>query len=318
MPASEIVTVDRGMKTLIDASAERGDEFTDYLKSQKSVAVHVQCRKNYTRRSTIAAVKRQHEEDQASTSKPRTRARVSESAFCFKNHCFFCGDEANEEYEKKRAQKFRRRICKVTTLSFKESVLKIAQSRSDDNSKTIIARIGFEHDLVAAEASYHHDCYVSFLKPPTGSKAGRPRDEALNLAMEEIFAYIENSDDCQFTLEELKNVCKNSNLDNRTVKLRLKLKYGNKVIITEKPGQLTFICFIDNHHDLLNQAWGEKNKSNGKEERFKILEAAAAIIRKDIQSVVIDNSHYPPPGRMFEDINNLIPESLTHFLEQII
>ncbi|CAH2084651.1 unnamed protein product [Euphydryas editha] len=84
LPASEIVIVNRGMKTLIDASAERGDEFTDYLKSQKSVAVHVRCRKNYTRRSTIAAVKRQHEEDQVSTSKispPRTRARVSESDF---------------------------------------------------------------------------------------------------------------------------------------------------------------------------------------------------------------------------------------------
>ncbi|CAH2093848.1 unnamed protein product [Euphydryas editha] len=58
---------------------------------------------------------------------------------------------------------------------------------------------------------------------PTGGKTGRPRDEALILAVEEIFAYIENSDDCQFTLGELKNVCKNSNIDNRTVKLRLKL-----------------------------------------------------------------------------------------------
>ncbi|CAH2083873.1 unnamed protein product [Euphydryas editha] len=288
LTASENVIVDRGMKTLIAASAERGDEFTDYLKSQKSVAVHVQCRKNYTRRTTIAAVKRQHEEDQASTSKtteyiesktkniiiprgskkspPRTTAHVSESDFCFKNHCLFCGNEANKEYEKKRAQKYRRKICMVSTLSFKESVLKIAQSRSDDNSKTITARIGFEHDLVAAEARYHRNCYIYFLKPPTGGKNGRPRDEAVILAMEEIFAYIENSDDCQFTLGELKRVCKNSNIDNRTVKLHLKLKYGDKVIITEKPGHLTFISFTDNHYTLLNQAWSEKkNKSKRRE-----------------------------------------------------
>ena len=87
LPASEIVTVDRGMKTLVDASAERGDEFTEYLKSQKSVAVHVQCRKNYTRGSSIASFKSQHEEDLASTSKVsplRTRTRVSESAFSLK------------------------------------------------------------------------------------------------------------------------------------------------------------------------------------------------------------------------------------------
>ncbi|CAH2105029.1 unnamed protein product [Euphydryas editha] len=129
------------MKTIIDSSAEKGDEFTDSIKIQKSVAVHVQCRKNYTRRSTIAAVKRQHEEDQTGTTKispPRTRAR----------------------------------------------------SRSDDNSKTFTARIGFENDLVTAEASYHHDCYVSFLNQLTGVETGRPRDEPLILAMEEIFAYI--------------------------------------------------------------------------------------------------------------------------------
>lgn len=59
---------------------------------------------------------------------------------------------------------------------------------------------------------------------------------------------------------------------------------------------------------MLNQAWSEK-KSNNKEERFNILEAVAAIIREDIQSVVTDNSHYPPPGRMFEDINRHIPKS---------
>ncbi|CAH2087858.1 unnamed protein product [Euphydryas editha] len=79
------------MKTLIEESAEKGDEFTDYLKSQKSVAVHVQCQKKYTRRSTIAAVKRQHEEDPASTSKispPHTRTRVCESDFCFKKLLF--------------------------------------------------------------------------------------------------------------------------------------------------------------------------------------------------------------------------------------
>ena len=31
---AETVTVSRGMKTLIDASIERGDEFVDYLRSE--------------------------------------------------------------------------------------------------------------------------------------------------------------------------------------------------------------------------------------------------------------------------------------------
>lgn len=45
----ETVVVGRGMPTLIDASVSRGDEFIDYLKSQKSVTIHVDCRKSYTR-----------------------------------------------------------------------------------------------------------------------------------------------------------------------------------------------------------------------------------------------------------------------------
>lgn len=106
---------------------------------------------------------KQHKEEQASTSKvspPRTRARVSEPTFFLKICDFFRGDELNEEYEKKRANKLRRRIIKVT-LSLKESVLKVARSRSDNTAKHI-ARIRFEHDLVAAEVKYHSDCCFLF------------------------------------------------------------------------------------------------------------------------------------------------------------
>jgi len=260
----EIVTVERGMKTLINASTERADEFSEYLKNQKSVTIHVECRKNYTRKCSIAAaIKRQHEEQEASTSTkspPRTRARVSESTFCFKKQCLFCGHELNEERERKRSSDFRRKIQQVSTATFKDMVLETAQARSDAMAKTVLARVEYEYDLVAAEAKYHYDCFSSFLKPKTGVKVGRPQDESTNLAMEEIFTYIENSDDCQFTLNELKNVCKTTTVDNRTIKVRLKLRYGDKIIITEKSGTSTFVCLIDNHHDILNQAWYEKKK----------------------------------------------------------
>ena len=194
--------------------------------------------------------------------------------------------------------------------------MEAARARSDAIAEVVIARVEYEYDLVAAEAKYHHD--ISFLKPSTRGKVGRPKDEAVILAMEEIFTYIENSDDCQFTLNELSNVCKTATLDYRTIKIRLKLKYGDKLIITEKLGSSTFICLKDSQHDILNKAWYEKKNANKKEKRFRILEAAAAIIREDIQSSVFDNSNYPPPGRMFEDLNNEIPESLTYFTERVI
>lgn len=251
---SEVVVVVGGMKTLIDASVERNDKFFEYLKDKQSVTVHVQCRKMYTRKSSIVAAKRQSETEEGSTSTispPHTRARLSEPDFNFKRYCLFCGDEANEEAEKKKAQNVRRKIYNVSTLEFKDSILKVARTRSDDIAKAVIARIEYEYDLVAAEAKYHNNCYNIFLRPTTGYKVGRPEDDSVNLAMEEIFQYIENNDDCQFSLEELKDIGKNPTIDNKTIKRRLKLKYSDKIIITEKKGSLTIICFIDNHYKHL-------------------------------------------------------------------
>ncbi|CAI6376577.1 unnamed protein product [Macrosiphum euphorbiae] len=137
--------------------------------------------------------------------------------------------------------------------------------------------------------------------------------------MEEIFLYIENNEDCQFSLQELKGICKNKVPDDKTIKKRLKLKYGSRIIITEKQGSLTIICFIDTQHDVLNKFWQDSKQQNLNEERFRILNTAAEILREDnIQSVVCNTKNYPPPSQMFENINSEIPESLTYFLEVLI
>lgn len=92
------------------------------------------------------------------------------------------------------------------------------------------------------------------MKHANGGKVGRINDEAKNVVMEEIFNFIENIDDCQFTLK-LKDICKCAALVNRRINGWLNLKYGDKIIVTEKS---TCICFVDNHHDILNQSWYEK------------------------------------------------------------
>lgn len=52
---SKTVTVDRGMKTLINASTEKNDGYKEFLEKQKYVTIHSECRKNYTRECSIAA-----------------------------------------------------------------------------------------------------------------------------------------------------------------------------------------------------------------------------------------------------------------------
>ncbi|CAH0562948.1 unnamed protein product [Brassicogethes aeneus] len=57
---------------------------------------------------------------------------------------------------------------KLSTLTFKDPILESARTRSDAKAKAVLARVEFEYDLVAAEAKYHHDCFISFLKPTNG------------------------------------------------------------------------------------------------------------------------------------------------------
>lgn len=104
---TEIVIVERGIQTLIDSSVERNDGHFEYLKDKQSVAIHVRCRKMYTRKSSIATAKRQRETEAntSTNSPPHIRMRSGESIFCFKTCCLFCGDKASEEAEKKNHKK---------------------------------------------------------------------------------------------------------------------------------------------------------------------------------------------------------------------
>ena len=61
------VVVHRGLKTLRNASVERNDGKIEHLRNVNSIKIHVQCRKEYTRKSSILAVKNVRDEG-ASTS----------------------------------------------------------------------------------------------------------------------------------------------------------------------------------------------------------------------------------------------------------
>ncbi|KMQ82542.1 hypothetical protein RF55_22593 [Lasius niger] len=255
LSSGNTVVVERGIDTLRDASVERNDGKIGHLRRVNSIKIHVQCRKEYTRKSSIAATKRKQDEGASTSgsSPPRTRRHTNEYLFDFQNLCIFCG----EEKEKKKDIKSRRIIHRVSTATFKDSIIAVAEQLGNDMAKAVTKRIIYE-DLVAAEARYHHDCHVSFKKPTTGGKIGRPQDSRITSAMEKIYTYIENNDDCQFTLAELKDVCKDFTPDEKTIKSKLIERYEEKIVITTKNRSLTIICFIDVQHDLLSKAWYEK------------------------------------------------------------
>ncbi|GFY68216.1 hypothetical protein TNIN_257311 [Trichonephila inaurata madagascariensis] len=59
-------------------------------------------------------------------------------------------------------------------------------------------------------------------------------------------------------------------------------------------------------------------KSDPKDKWLRIVEAAAAIIREDIWSSVVETKSYPPPSKMLIKENQEIPKSVLHFLQEVI
>lgn len=103
--------------------------------------------------------------------------------------------------------------------------------------------------------------------------------------MYNIFHHIENNDDCQFTLQELKDLIKDYAPGGKTIIRKLIAQYESNILITTKSKSLTIICFRDTAANILTQPWYEYKKQNQCDERFRIVKAPASIIKEDISSV---------------------------------
>ena len=69
---------------------------------------------------------------------------------------------------------------------------------------------------------------------PSG-KRGRPEDEDIVTGLEKVSSYMEDSDDCQFTLQELLDVMhqnQSCKISASYLKTKLQEKYGSAVIMT--------------------------------------------------------------------------------------
>lgn len=77
------------------------------------------------------------------------------------------------------------------------------------------------------------------------------QDDKIIAAMKEIFCYIENNEDSQFTLKELKDVLTEYVPDDKTIIIsKLKEKYLTDIIITTQMGSFTIISFRDTQANI--------------------------------------------------------------------
>ena len=147
----------------------------------------------------------------------------------------------------------------VRTLEFHDTVLHRASQRNDNWGNDVYARICSVIDVVAAEARYHEDCRLKFFLMTDGrdAKRGRPKYDAKAQAFKELCHYLDDNDECQYSLPELLECMDQylpSDVEGYTLKyLKIKLKehYGQKITITSISGKSTVISLRDVAHKIL-------------------------------------------------------------------
>lgn len=134
---------------------------------------------------------------------------------------------------------------------------------------------------------------------------------------------MEECEDSQFSVIELAEKMKSylpDDIDGYSrpyFKKKLVQRYGDALFFTEIPGAQTIVNFKGSAGSVIYDKWYSERKSSAFEEKLRIIQAAADIIRQDIRSVVHQLDEYPliDPEAMTE--NSAVPDTLRHFLKTV-
>lgn len=306
----------KGLHKILECSSVKNDGLYEELQGKDSVTVHVECRKNYTRCPVPLAECR-----------PTTSQHVPRSVFDFNTQCFLCERRCSDSNKLRNPS--REVWSEVSTIELVGSLRNFtAQRGSCVWAQEVERRLAGVIDLVAANGRYHRYCYSRYQvpgssKPGEETKWGGARvPEGRETAFEELCKFIEENDECQYTLTEL--ITKLSSIDplagpksEQGLKAKLEKHYGDSIKITAIPGKPSVMCFAGLAGRILSNKWYEDRKHNYEEEKKRVVEAAANIILQDIRSQVYDCSVYPSVDELISG-TDVIPESLSLLINSII
>lgn len=327
LSVSETVTVtSKGIRTLINYSLQRKDGLNSKFETLSTVSIHKECRKVYTRSSSIKAyiASSKNIEDFESSSAPIKR-RSDFQKFNFKEHCLFCGMDA--VVNPKTPTHYRKPVHLVHTLTIKQTISKYIENRNDDWGDLVRSRLEGVVDLVAAEGRYHSDCYARFSKQPTQSPStsagrGRPVDDLLKESFIKVCDFIEESDDCQHRISDLLQLMKSLSgrdqvYESKYFKTLLLNHFGERLLITNITNKSSIVCLRDRADKVLSETWYSQKKNNKEDEIRRIVSTAAALIRQEIQNQVYDDSSYPSVEDIRSGGKDVVPELLNLFLNDL-
>jgi hypothetical protein len=309
----KIVPGEHARQNIIRCSKERRDDKHKYLSDDCYIVVHRLCRNEYTKPSNVKRAKLSFETPKEEIDVSPKRLRSSGN-FDFDNFCIFCCD-AVKKIPKKGKANVKRSVRVILDDSSKENIEKQAISRKDKWGRQVFSRI-YTVKLKDVRPKYHYGCWKSFMRESSNS-VGRPQDNDLCKAMEVIYSYLEQNDDCQFTITELCDLVEDYKISIRTMKHKLKEHYGDDIYITDTQSKVPVVCFRNSSDRIIHEHWYEARKTDIQEEEERIMAKAGEIARRSIEDFVFDNKTYNNPRCFMNDISDHIPKQLTVFLDAL-
>ncbi|XP_071642214.1 uncharacterized protein [Temnothorax longispinosus] len=300
----------RAINTFITNSKRRKDNKWLVLQNLDEIRIHDKCRKSYS--SELRTLRIEKNPTRYSQAGPSRRSS-SPKKFNFESNCFFC-DKQCRDYRCKDDRT--RRLVSADSIQLR--IQETARKRNDQWAHDVLSRIEGVHSLKEVGGRYHTNCNIRFSHIPTGNSARKPPITDLETAFENVCHYIEENDECQFTLTELLDEMKEYKPKPETLKSKLLKRYGEKIMIHEKNGRPTLICFRGNDYDALIDSWYTNKEKTEQGERLRIVRAAAAIVRDDIRKQFYDTRSYPSPHQFLDNAVDDVPESLQLFLSEVM
>ena len=308
---------EKGLHTLEKFSDERNDGLREiWCTLPKPLRVHISCRKDYTRPYTSTNKKRKPDCDSDDT--PTKSIRSKAVPFNIKEDCLYCASVI-------RRNKYKRTDLtwsNIETLEYVKNVQKKAEERDDSWGNEVKCRILTSFDLVAAEGKYHRQCAQRFYMgrhqdDTSSSSVGRPSDTVKSGAFEKLCGYINESDECQYSNDEIlslyEGLCDNEKIYTaKHLDQKLREHFGDEIIVTKVQGKPRIYSFRDRCHRILRENWEKDTKASSTQD--DIIDMAASIIRDEIRTKVYDTSMYPD----MQSLESSVPDVLSRLLRGII
>lgn len=262
------------------------------------------------------------DEDEATTSSGatnQTQQKKLHSAlapFNFDDDCFICGEklvDSNSHIpnETRHAQ----------SKDIRQTILDLCAGHCDEKKKAVFIRVNDCPDLNAVNGQYHLSCYALLKKDSKIHTRGRPVDTKSKTAFVELCKYIETSDECQFSMEELQSKLKEiSGSDNDVysanhLKTLISDHFKSNVKYTSTK-KLRLFTFTDKISDTIyTEKWYADRKETKEERKDRIIRTAAEFIREDVRLEPYEMHEYPSFDEIEQGGSQLVPESLRIFTE---